>query len=198
MKKGRLPSVFAVLVCSMAFLVLNAPVWAAQPGNYLEASIGFTRPPKIEEGGLTADPGTDLALGVAYGKSLFENTRIEAELAYAKTAWDFGSGIDATADGFNLGANFLYDVGGNSSPARFEIGIGLGWTFFDEACIEGAGASICVDADLDDWNVQGILGGSYALSETGAVVVRYRMQNIGGFSSEDRLHVFTVGYRHHF
>ena len=111
---------------------------------------------------MTADPGTDLALGVAYGKSLSENTRVEAELVYAKAAWDLGSGVDVTADGFNLGANFLYDVGADSSPARFEIGIGFGWTFFDEACIEGAGARICVDADLDDWNVQGILGGSYA------------------------------------
>ena len=52
--------------------------------------------------------------------------------------------------------------------------------------------------DDDDWNVQGIVGGSYALSDTGALVVRYRMWNTGGFSSEDRLHVFTVGYRHQF
>ena len=188
----------AALACSMALPVSISPVWAAQAGNYLEASVGFTRPTKIEEDGLTADPGTDLALGVAYGASLSENTRVESELAYAKVAWDLGAGIDATADGFNVGANFLYDVGADSSPAKFEVGIGLGWTFFDEACIEGGGARICVDADLDDWNVQGILGGSYALSDTGAVVVRYRIQNIGGFSSEDRLHVFTVGYRHYF
>ena len=85
MQNHRLPGVFATLVCSMAFLVVNAPVWAAQPGNYLEASIGFTRPSKIEEDGLTADPGTDLALGVAYGKSLSENTRVEAELGYARS-----------------------------------------------------------------------------------------------------------------
>ena len=186
------------LVCSIALPISNSPVWAAQSGNYVEASVGFTRPAKIEEGGLTADPGTDLALGVAYGTSLSENTRAEAELAYAKAAWDLGDGVDVTADGFNLSANFLYDVGADSSPAKFEVGIGLGWTFFDEACIEGAGVSICVDTDLDDWNVQGILGGSYAVSETGAIVVRYRMQNIGGFSSEDRLHVLTVGYRRYF
>lgn len=198
MQNHRLLGVFAVIACSMAFLGLNGPVWAAQPGSYLEASIGFTRPSEVSEDGLVADPGTDLALGVAYGSPLTENTRVEAELAYAKAAWDLGSGVDVTADGFNLGTNFLYDVGSDSSPVKFEIGIGLGWTFFDEACVEGSGVSICVDADLDDWNVQGILGGSYAISETGAVVVRYRMQNIGGFSSEDRLHVFTVGYRHHF
>ena len=139
-----------------------------------------------------------MALSVVWGTSLSENTRTEAELAYAKAAWDLGSGVDVTADGFNSSANFLYDVGAHSSPAKFEIGIGLGRTFFDELCTEGSGASICVDADYDDWNVQGILGGSYELSETGAIVVRRRMQNIGGFSSGDRLHVFTVGYRHHF
>ena len=147
---------------------------------------------------MTADPGSDMALGVAYGTSLSENTRAEAEFPYTKAAWDLGSGVDITADGFNLGANFLYDVGADSSPAKFEIGIGLGWTFFDEACVASSDVEICVDADLDDWNVQGILGGSYQLSETGVIVVRYRMQNIGGFSSENRLHVFTVGYRHHF
>ena len=198
MQNHPLLGVFAAFVCSMAFLVSNAPVWAAQPGNYFEASVGFTRPPKTEERGLTADPGSDMALGVAYGTSLSENTRVEAEFVYTKAAWDLGSGVDVTTDGFNLGANFLYDVGADSPPAKFEIGIGLGWTFFDEDCVERSNVESCVDADFDDWNVQGILGGSYALSETGVIVVRYRMQNIGGFSSEDRLHVFTVGYRHHF
>ena len=215
MQDHPLRDVCATLVCSMAFLVSNTSVWAAQPehgnyfgdggpaggaaqpehGNYFEASVGFTRPPKVDG---IADPGTDMALGVAYGTSLSENTRSEIEFAYAKVAWDFGSGVDVTADGFNVGANFLYDIGAASSPAKFEIGFGFGWTFFDEACIESNGNRLCVDADLDDWNVQGILGGSYSLSETNAIVVRYRMQNIGGFSSEDRLHVFTVGYRHLF
>ena len=198
MQNRPLHGVFAALVCSIALLVSSVPVWAAQPGNYAEVSVGFTRPSKVEEGGLTADPASDITLGVAYGSSLSENTRTEAEFSYAKVAWDLGSGVDITADGFHLGTNFLYDVGAEASPAKFEIGIGLGWTFFDEACVEGSGVEVCVDADLDDWNVQGILGGSYALSETGAIVIRYRMQNIGGFSSEDRLHIFTVGYRHHF
>ena len=44
--------------------------------------------------------------------------------------------------------------------------------------------------------LQAIAGGSYAISDTGAIVVRYRMQNIGGFDSEDRVHVFSLGYRH--
>lgn len=195
---------FAALACSMTLLVLNVPVWAQQPGNYIEAWAGFTRAPDTDDEELTVEPGSDLALGVAYGTYLSENSRVEAELAYAKAAWEagpilgLGSGFDVTADGFTVGANFLYDIEADSSPASFEIGIGLGWTFFDEACFELDGLELCADADFDDWNVQGIVGGSYALSDTGAVVVRYRMQNIGGFSSEDRLHVFTVGYRHHF
>ena len=198
MQNHPLLGVFAALVCSMAFLVSNAPVWAAQPGNYLEASVGFTRTSKAEVRGVAADPGSDMAVGVAYGTSLSENTRVEAEFSYTKAARDLGFGVDITTDRFNVGTNFLYDVGADSSPAKFEIGIGLGWTFFDEDCVESSNVESCGDADFDDWNVQGILGGSYALSETGAIVVRYRMQNIGGFSSKDRLHVFTVGYRHHF
>ena len=206
----------AALACSMALLVTNVPVWAQQPGNYIEAWAGFTRAPDIDEQELIVEPGSDLALGVAYGTALSENSRVEAELSYAKVAFEArpilvpGAGFDATADGFTVSANFLFDVGANSSPANFEIGIGLGWTFFDEACfeleglegfdgLEGPdGLKICTDVNDDDWTVQGIVGGSYALSDTGAVVVRYRMQNTGGFSSEDRLHVFTVGYRHHF
>ena len=200
MNDHRLRGMFAALVSGVVLLVANVPVWAVQPGTYIEASGGFTRPAAKadSEEGVAVDPGTDLALGIAYGTFLSENTRIEAELAYAKVAGSVEPGVDVTADGIHLGANYLYEFGANPSPVRFEIGIGLGWVFFDEACVEFDGARICVDADDDDWNVQGIVGGSYALSETGALVVRYRMWNTGGFSSEDRLHVFTVGYRHHF
>lgn len=207
MKHHRLFGPCAALVSCVALLVANAPVWAVQPGTYFEASGGFTRPAKVQpEQGVTLDPGTDLALGVAYGTFLSENTRMEAELAYAKVARSVesdpepnGGGFDdITVDGFHVGANFLYDFGAGSSPAKFEIGIGLGWVFADEACAEFDGGRFCGDVDDDDWNVQGIVGGSYALSDTGALVVRYRMWNTGGFSSEDRLHVFTVGYRHHF
>ena len=199
MKDYRLSGLRAALVSCVALLVANTPVWAVQPGTYIEASGGFTRPAATAdlEEGVAVDPGTDLALGIAYGTFLSENTRMEAELAYAKVAGSVGSGVDVTGDGFHLGGNFLYAFGANSSPVRLEIGIGLGWVFFDEACVEFDGASICVDADDDDWNVQAIVGGSYALSDTGALVVRYRMWNTGGFSSEDRLHVFTVGYRRH-
>lgn len=206
MKHHRLFGPCAALVSCMALLVANAPVWAVPPGTYFEASGGFTRPAKAQsEEGVTFDPGTDLALGIAYGTFLSENTRMEAELAYAKVAMSaevamggFEYDADVTGDGFHLGANFLYDFGAGSSPAKFEIGFGLGWVFYGEACAEFDGARICVDADDDDWNVQGIVGGSYALSDTGALVVRYRMWNSGGFSSEDRIHVFTVGYRHQF
>lgn len=195
-----LPRLRAALVSCVALLVANAPVWAEQPGTYIEASGGFTRPAApadLEEGG-AVDPGTDLALGIAYGTFLSENTRMEAELAYAKVAGSVGSGVDFTGDGFHLGGNYLYAFGENTSPVRLEIGIGLGWVFFDEACVEFDGASCCFDAgDDDDWNVQGIVGGSYALSDKDALVARYRMWNTGGFSSENRLHLFTVGYRRH-
>ena len=199
MKNYRLSDLRATLVSCVALLVAYSPAWAAQPGNYFEASAGFTRPAEAEsELEVTADPGTDLALGIAYGTFLSENTRMEAELAYAKVAWSVEPNADFTGDGFHVGGNFLYDFGAVSSPAKLEIGIGLGWVFFDEACVESSGARLCVDTDDDDWNVQGIVGGSYALSDTDALVVRYRMWNTGGFSSEDRLHVFTVGYRRHF
>ena len=199
MQYHRLIGVLPALVCSTVLIVPSAQVRAAQSGIYLEASAGVTRTAATIVGGVLAtDPGTDLALGVAFGTSLSENTRVEAELGYAKAVWDLGDGHDLRADGFNLGANYLFDFGADSSAAKFEVGIGLGWTFFDEACIEGFSANYCVDADLDDWNVQGIVGGSYAISDTGAITARYRMQNIGGFSSDDRIHVFTVGYRHFF
>ena len=190
-------SLFAALVCS-ATLLLTPPAWAAEPDTYIEASVGFTSSPELEGGGLKFGSDRDMALSLALGTSLSENTRTEAELTYLKAAWDMGSGVDVTFDGFGVGTNVLYDIGANSSPAKFEIGIGLGRIFADEVCAEGSDRKVCVDADYDDWNVQGILGGSYALSETGAIVVRYRMLNIGGFSSEDRLHIFTAGYRHHF
>ena len=196
--QDRLPGMLCAVVCCMSLLMSNALVWAAQPGSYFEASAGFTRPATMDEADFTADPDTGMTLGVAWGGSVSANTRVEAEIAYAKAAWDLGSGIEGTADGFGLGANFLYDVGGDASPAKLELGIGLGWVFFDETCFESAGVETCFDAELDDWNVQGIVGGAWRLSERDAVVVRYRMWNTGGLSSEDRLHLFTVGYRRHF
>ena len=195
--------VFAALACSVAFLVSISPVRAAPTGNYVEASVGLTRTPSSDSDLLPLDSNSDVALGVTWGTSLSENTRAEAEFAYQKMAWDTNAGDDVTIDGFNVGANFLYDVGAHSSPAKLEIGIGIGWFFSDEVCLEDSESNICIDtdsfgSDSNDWNIQGILGGSYAISDTGAIVARYRTQNIGGFSSEERVYVFTVGYRHHF
>ena len=198
MQKHSLSVLSAAVFVVIAHVAPAGAVSAAEQGSYVEGSVGFTRSVKQQAGGLTAEPGTDLALGATLGRALSETSLVEVEVAYGKMAWDLGSGIDLTADGFTASGNFLYVLGGTSSAAKLEVGVGLGWTFFDEACLESSGSEICVDTDFDDWNVQGIVGGSYALSETGAIVLRYRMQHIGGFSSEERLHVFTVGYRHHF
>ena len=190
----------AALVIATA--TASAPTWAAEElgGNYIETSIGFTRPASLsdEDTAVAIDSDTDLALGVAFGMATTRNVRVEAELAYTKVAWDIGTLGKITGDGINVGTNLLYDIGEASSSARFEVGLGLGWFFADEACLEDSDIRLCAESDFDDWNIQAIAGGSYAVSDTGAIVVRYRLQNIGGFDSEDRLHVFTVGYRHHF
>lgn len=190
----------AALVIATA--TASASTWAAEElgWNYIETSIGFTRPASLsdEDIAVAIDSDTDLALALAFGMATTPNVRVEAELAYAKVAWDVGTLGKITGDGINVSTNLLYDIGEASSSARFEVGLGLGWFFADEACLEDADTRLCAESDFDDWNVQAIAGGSYAVSDTGAIVVRYRLQNIGGFDSEDRLHVLTVGYRHHF
>ena len=195
MKNPVFRSVMAVLGCLLALFAVNAPVAAEPSGVYLETSIGMTRSPAIDDFGF--DPATDMAVLGAIGTSISQNARIEAEVSYLRTSWDVG-GVDLTADGFGAGTNVLYDVRLGSSPAKLELGLGVGWLFGDEACLEDGGARLCSDGLDDDWTMQGILGGSFALSESSSIVLRYRMQNVGGFSSEDRLHVFTAGYRHHF
>ncbi len=179
-----------------------APTWAAEAfgGNYVETSIGFTRPASVSDERIAAaiDSETDLMLALAFGTSVAPKVRFESEVAYVKVAWDIGGLGEVTGDGISVGTNLLYDIGEASSPLRFEVGLGLGWFFADEACIEGSGARVCVDADFDDWNVQALAGSSWAVSDTGAIVARYRLWHTGGFDREDRLHVFTVGYRHRF
>ena len=120
------------------------------------------------------------------------------KLPTRRIRWDAGDGVDITTDGFGLGSNLLYTNTFGDSSAQIELGIGAGWTFFDEACVEEGSFKFCDDADTDDWTVQGIVGASFSASDNGALVARYRMKNIGGFSSDDRLHLFTVGYRHNF
>ena len=190
---------------SLALVATTHPMPALadrEDTTYLEAAIGFTRPPEAtgEDVGppgtislYRLEPATDMAVSFTYGGYLSERTRLEAELSYAKVAWDIGDGLEATADGFTLATNYLVDIG--DADAKLELGLGAGWTFFDEGCLASSGTSVCFEADMDDWNVQGIVGASLAISEESALTVRYRMQHIGGFSSEDRLHVFTVGYR---
>ena len=185
---------------SATFLASSAVAWAAERGRYVEGFVGGTRGPSVDRGvegaRFSLDPETDLALGLVVGKRISDAIRVEFELSYAKVKWDAGDSTSITADGYGIGPNLLYAIG--ESSAQFELGIGVGWTFFDEACVESGGLEFCADAAEDDWTAQGIAGFSYAVSDTGALVARYRMKNIGGLSSDDRLHVFSVGYRHDF
>ena len=196
MKHPRL--VAAVL--SAALFASSAVAWAAERERYVEAFVGGTRGPSVnrlvEEARFSLDPETDLALGLVVGKRISDAFRVEFELAYPKVKWDAGDSVSITTDGYGIGPNLLCAIG--ESSARFEIGIGAGWTFFDEACAESGTLRYCADAAQDDWAVQGIAGSSYAVSDTGALVARYRMKNIGGLSSDDRIHAFSVGYRHDF
>ena len=148
----------------------------------------------MEDVGVVFGSDTDLALGLSFGMAVSDDARVEAELTHTAVVWDVGAGGDVSGDGFMVGVNALYDI--DLSPVTLETGLGLGWAFFDDACFEVGGGRRCVDADFDDWTMQGILGVSYDISKSNAVVVRYRMQNVGGFTAEDRLHVFTVGFRH--
>ena len=188
----------SALLLSIAILAPSAAVWAQD--RYVEGFVGGTRGPSVDEvvdgARFSLDPEIDIAIGLVVGSRLSEAIRAEAEVSYAQIAWDAGGGIDITGDTFGLGSNLLYAMG--TPSAQFEIGIGAGWTFLDEACVEGGGARICADADSDDWTVQWIVGASVAAWDSGAFVARYRMKNIGGFSTDDRLHVVTVGYRHNF
>ena len=187
-----------VVLVSAALLVPSAAVWAQD--RYVEGFLGGTRGPSVDEavegGRFSLDPEIDIAIGLVVGSRLSEAIRAEAEVAYAQVAWDAGGGVGITADGLGLGSNLLYAMG--SPSAQIELGIGAGWTFFGEACAEEGGVRICADAGTDDWTVQWIVGASVAALDNGAFVARYRMKNIGGFSADDRLHVFTVGYRHNF
>ena len=185
---------------STALFASSAVAWAGERERYVEGFVGGTRGPSVDrlvEGArFSLDPETDVALGLVVGQRLSGAFRVEFELAYARVKWDAGDSTSITADGYGIGPNLLYAIG--ESSAQFEIGIGAGWTFFDEACAESGGLKYCADAAEDDWTAQGIAGFSYAVSDTGALVARYRMKNIGGLSSDDRLHVFSVGYRHDF
>ena len=180
----------------VALLVPSAATWAEEHGMYIEGLIGATRAPSVDEVALSLRSDTDIALGLVIGNRFSESISYEAEVVYAKAKWDAGDDIGITADGFGVGLNILNAIGG--PPAQFEIGVGLGWMFFEEACIEGDGLRFCADASEDDWSIQGILGASFDVSQRGEIVARYRMKNIGGFSSDDRLHVFTAGYRYNF
>lgn len=196
MKRARL----VASLLSAAFLASSSAVWAAKQERYVEGFVGGTRGPSVdqfEEGArFSLDPETHFALGLVVGNRISDTFRGEFELAYKRVKWDAGDSASITADGYGIGSNLVYAIG--ESSAQFETGIGVGWTFFDEACAESGGLKFCADAHEDDWTVQGIVGFSYAVSDTGALVARYRMKNIGGFSSDDRLHVFSVGYRHEF
>ena len=180
-----------------AMLATTVDAQTVGQGMYTEGFIGRTLSPSVdlEEGEYSLESETDIAVGLVVGRVPAENIRVEGEISYLKTRWDAGEGVNVTADGFGIGANLLFAFSGYSTTMMVETGAGFGWTFLDEACIKADGIKLCDDADTDDWTVQWIFGVLFPLSEEDAIAIRYRMKNIGGFSSDDRLHMYTVGYR---
>ena len=161
---------------------------SVNPTYAATSRLRWLHTPLEDRRGLTADPGSDHGARCRLRHFSFREHEAEAEFPYTKAAWDLGSGgRQALLTSFNLGANFLYDMERIRPPRNSRLGSVLVGLSSTRLASRVPMSRFCVDADLDDWNVQGILGGSYQLSETGVIVVRYRMQNIGGFSSENRL-----------
>ena len=217
----RLVRVFAALVASIACLLpLGAvhadsgaapgTVGAAAPSNngyavrYIEVSAGMNRSRTRSDSGLSLDAETAPALGVAFGRIISPNARVEGEVAYLRGRWDVDTSPPGglKRDAVHFGANLFFDIPASNSLFHFELGVGAGWAFADEDCVRHGGddrlraGTYCVDDD--DWTLQAIIGGSYAVSRTGAVVARYNMRHYGKLSADNRVNAFTVGYRHYF
>lgn len=98
MKKLVLAALFALPMFAMA-----------QSGYYIQGDVGFSRP-KVETEGRTFN-GNEVSYGVAVGKQLQNNARVEADYTYyGKTKKD---GAEFEAQGLGLSA--IYDFKNNTN-----------------------------------------------------------------------------------
>ena len=223
----RLPRLLAALAAAIACLFPLGAVHAQSAGSgsaveawspltgryeqpsgarYVEVSVGVNRSPDVAASAIvdgqtylwSADGETAPVAGVALGRAMSTNVRIEGELMYLQLTGEVDTlpPSDIEADVFNVSANVFFDVPAPTSRSKLEFGVGAGWAFADDICWRGEGFSVCEDAD--DWTLKAMVGGSYGVSRNGALVARYTMLHVGKLSSENRYHVFTVGYRRYF
>ena len=222
----RLPRLLAALVASIVCLFPLGVVHAQTPGagniegwspltgryeqpsgaRYVEVSVGVNRAPDGVLSGIgdgtsyawPADGAVAPVAGVAFGRAVSPNVRIEGELTYLQLRWDVATtpSDDLELDAFNFSANVFYDIPAPTSLSKLEVGLGAGWASLDEGCVRHDSSTFCVDEN--DWTLKAMVGGSYGVSRNGALVARYSMVHYGKLDSDNRYHVFTVGYRRYF
>ena len=192
----------ALAAAAAAAVIAGAAWWSAAKAqeNYITVGGGVTLAGDYKKGPIKVDGETGWTGNIAYGQRVNERMRAEAELSYLTIEGEgdlAGEGFDLEGEGLAITTNAVFDLGPDESEWGIEGGLGLGWMFGGDACAKVEGVKYCADID-DDWTIQGIVGATLDVTEHGTLVARYRLQHAGGFGEEERMHVFTIGYRTRF
>ncbi|MGP1605264.1 MAG: opacity family porin [Moraxella sp.] len=96
--------------------LLSVPMLAmAQNSYYIQGDVGFSRP-KVETGGRKLN-GNEVSYGVAVGKQLQNNARVEADYThYGKTGKVMRDGAEFEAQGIGLSAIYDFKNDTNFTP----------------------------------------------------------------------------------
>ena len=182
----RSAKLFGLMVAAVA---LGVPAAAhAEDGIYVGAAggVNFQRPAHVNTGTTTNRINTDAgyatsgSIGYAFGSGF----RTEAEFSFRSSEVDNVKGsfggptYRGTIDNYGAMANLFYDVDltglGVSSSIRPYVGFGVGASFVDFDKVGALKSGDYLKGQDTRVAYQGILGASYALTNTVALTADYR------------------------
>ena len=163
-------------VAVAGFLATTSLVLAetARPYVTLGAGLSYLEDSDISGGGSRANIGYDnpgFALLGAVGMGVFDNFRIEAELAHRENNADNFNG-DVSAN--SLMGNVFYDIPVSLGPIKPFVGLGLGAARVKADTLALGGALGTVNDTDNAWAYQAIIGLAAPIAENLSLLLDYR------------------------